>query len=138
MDPRDIARYRRQVLANPPAFVEGVQGMFKQAGLSETWDSVKLPLLLTLLTYGGMKAGTAWGRYANSTGNPNGPVKGPLLKVIEAALPKDRYFVYKGTPEYDDIMAYRTAQDGAKWDKMFNNAVSEGRAKSLTMRTDHA
>jgi len=107
MGPCDKDNYRNWLLANPRAFVAGARGFCKQAGLSETWDSIKLPLLLGLLTYGGMKAGTAWGRYAQRTGNPNGPIKGPLLKVLEAALPADEHVVYKGTPEYDSVRAYR-------------------------------
>lgn len=135
MDPLDVSRYRRQLLSNPSAFVEGARDFCKQAGTSETWDSIKPWLLAAALGYGALKLGSGWGRYANSTGNPSGPVKGPILKLLESALPEDNRFVYKGTPEYDDLIAYRTRQDDAKWDAMFNNAVSEGRAKSLTMRT---
>ena len=116
MGPQDISRYRSLFVSDPSAFVEGARGFFKQAGVQETWDSVKFPLLLTLLTYGGLKAGTAWGRYAGRTGNPNGPIKGPILKVIESTLPKDQYFVYRGTPEYDRISRYRADKLRSNWE----------------------
>lgn len=121
MGPQDISRYRSLLLSNPSAFVEGARGFFKQAGVQETWDSVKLPLLLTLLTYGGLKAGTAWGRYAGRTGNPNGPIKGPILKAIEAGLPEGEHFVYKGTPEYDDVVSYRHNKSIEDWNRRLSS-----------------
>lgn len=110
MDARDIERFRTLFLSDPSAFVEGAQGLCKKAGLRETWDAVKLPLLLGLLTYGGAKAGTAWGRYAQRTGNPNGPVKGPIMKLLEAALPDGERVLYKGTPQYDAHVANKALE----------------------------
>ena len=135
MSPLDIDRYRGLFLSNPSAFVKGVHGFCKRASEDGgLWDSIKKPLLLGLLAYGGLRAGSSWGRYANSTGNPNGPIRGPLLKILEAALPKDEHLVYPGTKQYDDVVAYRTAIDDAKWDAAHGNSVRDGRARSLTMR----
>lgn len=121
MDPRDIARYRSQFLANPPAFVEGVRGFCKQAGMSETWDSLKLPLFLALLAYGGLKAGSAWGRYANRTQNPNGPVKGPFMKLVEGALPEGQKVVWPGQPGYAAEQSRRAAEYLSKRKERFGD-----------------
>lgn len=134
MDPLDISRYRNWLKSNPSAFVEGARGFCKQAGIGGTWRAIKPWVLALLGGYLAMRAGSAWGRYANRTDNPNGPIKGPFLKILEGALPEGEKLVYPGTKAYDDIIAYRTKQDDAKWDAMFDNSVSEGRAKSLTMR----
>ena len=110
MGPFDVRRYKSWYDSNPSAFVEGALGFCKQAAFGDTaWETVKPLLLAMALGYGALKLGSGWGRYANATGNPNGPVKGPILKMLEAALPAGEKLVYEGTPEYAALQARRAA-----------------------------
>lgn len=136
---RSIADYRQCLRDDPRSFVEGVASFCKQAQARERGDSPfrrVLPWLLGLAgIYGAMKFGSGWGRYAEKTDNPNGPVKGPIAKLLELSLPEGNRVVWPGQKAYGDVMSYRTAQDDAKWNAEFGNSVADGRAKSLTTRT---
>jgi len=148
MDPQDFRRYRSLLKSNPSAFVEGVRGFctfhkqaaVKQAGISETWDAVKPWLIALAIGYGGMKLGSGWGRYANKTDNPNGPVKGPLMKIVEGFLPKGKRIYWPGQDGYEavksgkdkDYLAWRKDKFGdLPWDDPAAQARVETSAQGL-------
>lgn len=134
-----VAVYRQHLRNDPKSFVEGVASFCKQAaryddGKRSTMSRV-LPWLLALAGgYAALKAGSGWGRYAQATDNPNGPIKGPIGKLLELSLPKGNKVLWPGQDGYDDVIRLRTAQDDAKWNREFNNSVANGTARSLTMR----
>ena len=109
MDAQDISRYRSWLLANPSAFVEGVLGFCKQAQYMpqqrmapvqrqddddeddnrSLWDRMKPWVIGLGAGYVGLKGGEWWGRYAQSRGYRQGPVKGPFVALANGLLPRN-------------------------------------------------
>ena len=137
MDTR-VAVYKQHLRNDPKSFVEGVASFCKQASRNDGERSAfskVLPWLLTLAGgYAALKLGSGWGRYAQANDNPNGPVKGPIAKLLELSLPKGNKVLWPGQEGYDDVIKLRMMQDDAKWNREFNNSVANGTAQSLTMR----
>ena len=103
---------RKRVLADPAAFAAGARSLCKSAALvndiSDLWGRVKPWLIALALGYGGLRLGSAWGRHAEKTKNPHGPIKGPLSEitksVVEANLPGQTVY-FPGQPGYDEALA---------------------------------
>lgn len=140
MDTR-VAVYKQHLHNDPKSFVEGVASFCKQAarydedGERSRFSKV-LPWVLALGGgYAALKLGSGWGRWAQANDNPNGPVKGPVARALELSLPRGNKVLWPGQEGYNDVINYRKAQDDKKWNQEFNNSVSNGLAKSLTMRT---
>lgn len=141
------AGYEAALMHDPSSFVQGVVSFCKaaeeQASAGDVYETGRhrgflarvLPWVLALGGgYLAMKAGSGWGRYANATNNPNGPVKGPIMKMLELSLPKGNNVLWPGQKAFDDVLDLRRAQDNMAWDRQFGNSVSNGTAASLTMR----
>lgn len=105
----DIDSYREAFLADPKAFVSGARTLCKQAGAAETWDAVKPWLLALAIGYGGLKLGSGWGRYAEHTKNPNGPVVGPFMSAMNVLLPTTERIYWMGQPGYGKAKAFDDA-----------------------------
>lgn len=139
MDNR-LAVYGQHLRNDPRSFVEGVASFCKQAARYDDGDersrfSRVLPWLLALGGgYAALKLGSGWGRWAQANDNPNGPVKGPAVRMLELSLPKGNKVLWPGQKGYDDVINFRRAQDDAAWNREFNNSVANGTAKSLTLR----
>lgn len=110
---------RKRVLADPAAFAAGARSLCKSAsaydGGSSLWDRVKPWLIALAVGYGGLRLGSAWGRHAEKTKNPHGPVKGPLSEmtksIVEASFPGKTVY-YPGQEGYDEALARRNGLNG--------------------------
>lgn len=105
-----FAAYRKSFQSNPNAFLEGVVSFCKQA--SDDDDGILgriFPWVLGLGgAYGAMLLGDTWGRHAQKTGNPLGPVRGPLVAMFNKFLPADkRIQPVAGKPEDHPMGSHR-------------------------------
>lgn len=93
-----FAAYRESYRTNPDAFLEGVVSFCKRASDDDRSLLERMfPWVLGLGgAYGAMLLGDAWGRHANAHGIKLGPVRGPVVTMLNKALPKEKQFDLSG------------------------------------------
>jgi hypothetical protein len=110
MQKEELKRYAYIMARDPKSFIEGARSFCKQAQYQDgrsTWSKVMPTLAILGGAYLSLKAGSGWGRYAEQTGNPNGPIKGVIGKMLEGLLPQDQKVYWKGSPEYSVLQKKR-------------------------------
>ena len=117
-----FAAYRKSFRSNPDAFMEGVVSFCKRASDDDEKGFVEkmLPWVFGIGgAYGAMLLGDTWGRHAHRTGNPLGPVRGPLTSALNAFLPKEKR-IQIGKKPLDPAKAMEI---GSKMSKTQANAI---------------
>ena len=120
------ADYKAAFAQDPSSVVRGVLMFCKQAEYSDDYEVKKkkslfgkiLPWVAVLGGgYAALKGGELWGRYANASKNPYGPIKGPTLKLIEKLT--NSKFLYPGQPGYDEAKDTRQLRQEKEWEAKY-------------------
>lgn len=126
------AEYKVAFAQDPKSFVRGVLEFCKQADVQLSGvpngeyevrpkKNLFMRILPWLAVLGGgylaLKGGEAWGRYANASKNPYGPIKGPTLKLLEKL--HGGKFLYPGQPGYDETKDLRQLRQEQEWEAKY-------------------